>query len=650
MKARCYLLILIAGFITVVPGVAQAKHAAGAHRGAINVLLSDEAGRILSAGQDGFLGIWDPKAGSAVERFQLSSYPVKAMCLKPGARDIAVCESDGLDLHRISVWDYENKTKRFTVRVRDPVSYLSYSGSGRFLIALRGSMAGPLFLDSVTGEPLEGMNYSGNAINFAATGKSERTMVCYSPLGILTYWNLEKGEEVLRLNVPMDIARAVLFSRSRFLAGFDSGGLVVVDAVGGKTLSRSREVKKGHIVTLGEGTEFIAVDTDSRRIFRLNIDNAGKVGIVKNEPFPEGVRTVSAAVSGAGTLFVGAQDGQVRAVQDGAAKSLAFQRQYEIADAAASQDTLALLSAQGSVAFIPADYRALSGEALGFDAAGAYDRVSGLPGQEEAPGFLLWNSDNSRRIAPQLRSASEKGLSLSSMAQLAASYRTVSVWQDKALFLEDSGNLTVVSLKNGKVLFNYYYMGALDAAFINDNTVLLGRSTGSGGSPFILVNINNGETSPFAHASAAGAIVHRGGSGEIYGAVLDQDGTDKKTSVIVLDLQDPAASRPVVEYEGEDTDFLLEECANSLAFTAGRDGALLYNEEQGLLPFERSSGLPVKLINGKDNFIVVDTEGSVVWHDPKNGSILAVLKVYNDGWVLERKKEGALSGAVTGIQ
>jgi hypothetical protein len=34
----------------------------GKHRGAVTALLRDEAGRIFSAGEDGFVGIWNSRA------------------------------------------------------------------------------------------------------------------------------------------------------------------------------------------------------------------------------------------------------------------------------------------------------------------------------------------------------------------------------------------------------------------------------------------------------------------------------------------------------------------------------------------------------------------------------------------------------------
>jgi WD40 repeat protein len=99
---------------------------AGSHRGKVNAVLWDAGhSQILSAGADGFLGIWDIKNNRAEDRFQLSSYALSSMVLRPGKPQIALIENDGLGLYRISAWDYEAKRNLFILRFRDPVSYIT---------------------------------------------------------------------------------------------------------------------------------------------------------------------------------------------------------------------------------------------------------------------------------------------------------------------------------------------------------------------------------------------------------------------------------------------------------------------------------------------------------------------------------------------
>ena len=97
------------------------------HRGAVACIAVDEAGLILSGGDDGFLVIWDGAAMAARERFQLSRHTIEKIALRPGRSEIAVYEGDGIDFYRVSVWNYQEKERRFTLPVTNPVLYC---GSG----------------------------------------------------------------------------------------------------------------------------------------------------------------------------------------------------------------------------------------------------------------------------------------------------------------------------------------------------------------------------------------------------------------------------------------------------------------------------------------------------------------------------------------
>jgi hypothetical protein len=90
----------------------------------------------------------------------------------------------------------------------------------------------------------------------------------------------------------------------------------------------------------------------------------------------------------------------------------------------------------------------------------------------------------------------------------------------------------------------------------------------------------------------------------------------------------------LVEYQGEDTGFGIAECGGALASTIGGDGATLYSS-LGFVPFERSPGLPLRIINGGAWFITIDAVGNIGWHESQTGSLRALLRLYADEWVLE---------------
>ena len=153
------------------------------------------------------------------------------------------------------------------------------------------------------------------------------------------------------------------------------------------------------------------------------------------------------------------------------------------------------------------------------------------------------------------------------------------------------------------------------------------------------VNISTGETVPLHYPAVAGFRLHRGTNGNIYGVIANRSGPNLNTSIIRLDTSNPARSERLVEYQGEDSAFVMAESGGNLAFTLGRREAALYRSTQPgeIISLERCIGLPVKILDGGRHFIVLDGEGGLSWHDNNTGELLAVFRLYRDSWVMVRR-------------
>jgi hypothetical protein len=206
------------------------------------------------------------------------------------------------------------------------------------------------------------------------------------------------------------------------------------------------------------------------------------------------------------------------------------------------------------------------------------------------------------------------------------------------------GNLRVINRDSGDMVFSYSAIGSQDASFIDRENIIVGRSAVSGNTPFLKINIVTGETVPLSYPAAIGARVYRGAGGGVYGAGVIRNGTETQTAIISLHTSNPARSRPLVEYGGEDTLFGMAESNGLLASNLGGGGAAVYriagNGNLPVYPLERSPGLPGKILEGNRRFILLDSEGNITWHDPETGKILALFRLYEDEWTLE--KEGIL--------
>jgi WD40 repeat protein len=632
----------------------------GGHRGAVNALVYDAQGRILSAGADGFLGIWELSHNTALERFQVSSATIHAMVLRPLKTQIGLIESDTLGQYRISAWDYETKQKLFTRSFEDPISYITYSAGGNFLILGGTRRNGVIFVHPETGELLRSAPDIPGTVSFAATGRSERTMISYAPTGVLSYWDLESGKELRHFIVPPEIRSPILFGTNRFLGGIDQGGLVILDAVSGTEIVRDRSISQGTLVPIDPDlSEFVCASVGVSTLYHFSLSASGKLETKNRRTVSQRIAPITSAAITQDAMALGTTNGSLWIFhQDGKTDLMAVKHQSGIAELAASGTVLAIRSG-ASTGFIPLDYTQLTDNTLIRFTSTVYSHitaeVSESPEGSASATFLLWQ-ENNPSLYPVIKQVHFNGRAFISTSdtildKLSARVplRSTAILGDQAIFLDAVGNITVLSTISGEEVFSFSAIGALDATFLDEGNILIGRSAISGNTPFLIVNILTGETVPLGYLSTRGIgiRVYRGSSGSVYGAVIDQESGTMKTVLLRINTTHPALSERLDEYPREDTSFGIAETGGFLGSTLGGEGANRYTPA-GMAPFERSPGFPVDIIDGGRFFIILDGEGNIAWHDPLSGKLLALFHLYEDEWILETVNTGpVLRGRVS---
>jgi hypothetical protein len=642
------------------PEAREERRSAAGHRGKINALARDQDGRIISAGEDGFLGIWDAGAGRAESRFQISEYALPALALRPGRNEAAVIESDRMGLYRVSVWDYIEKRIVFTLRFDDPLLFINYSASGGFLIVSRSARSALIFIHSETGEAFQSPQDLVASVSFAATGKSERTMITYSPAGTLSYWELDSGDEIRRLSVPANLSSPLLFGNNAFFAALEGKELIILDAVSGNEIFRKGGIDHSALFpSEGEDREFIALSSGGTaaelllyRISAAGLETASRAAIPGN-------LTASAAIGGIPpyTAALGASDGGLYFVPaSGDVLPAAVSSPIAVGEGAVSGGVLAFITRDGFSGFIPLDYSEFAdGSLLRLVKEPVYTRVISAPAENVAR-FLYWQNADAR-LAPVLKTVSPAYSGAGEYPEfqeqaplphllLPSPVSSASVLGNRALFMDTAGNVQVIALDSPVVEFSFASPGSLDAAFLDERNIILARSAASGNSPFLKVDIVTGETVPLYYDARAGVKVFRDGGGNFYGAVITGDGEDGKTGILRLDTNDSTRSVSVAEYSGENLDFLLAGENGVLVSDLGGDAPTLYNGQEPIR-FERGEGFPKRILSGGGFFIIIDSEGSIAWYNGESGKLEALLRIYPDGWVLEKDGE-TVQGPIAG--
>jgi hypothetical protein len=619
-----YLLLVLAGLGSSGGLFAQSWNSSqnvelpGNHRGKVTALLLDSRNRILSAGEDGFLEIWSIENNAAVDRYQLTPYAISFMALRPGKPQIAIAERDEIGLCRISAWDYETKKNLFTLGFQDTVSSINYSAAGGFLMITWSGSTGIARIHPETGQALKSPEALSGQAFFAATGRSERNMICYLSSGVISYWDLETGNEIERFTVPANISSPLLLGNNRFLTGFDALGLLILDAVSGSAVTRNAGMQNGVLFTgAPESTEFICLIPNegpsggSSTIYHFYINGSGELETKNRRTLPSNLPGITAGtVVSSTTAALGTAEGNVLIFsQSGSVRVMNTRNQLRITDMASSSQAIGFITEDSRLGFIPLDYNQLdSRNTLSLQDSGIYTRITS--DNEADSGFLLWQSDNTRSfpLIKTLTGRPESGVAADTFIDKVTfrfPLRSVSVYRDRYLFLDLVGNLSVTDQKSGELKFTFTATGAQDADFIDENNILIGRSAGAGNTAFLMVNIETEETVSLAYPAAIGNQVYRGGSGAVYGVAINRESGNFKTSVVNLNTTNPAQSKLLVDYSKENTRFSMGESSGVLAASIGGDRAAIYrligngqNTVAGAQPLERTPGLPVRILGG----------------------------------------------------
>ncbi|MDR2952797.1 MAG: hypothetical protein LBU82_06110 [Treponema sp.] len=645
-KALLVFLSLSASWLT-------AAEIPGGHRGAVTALISS-GDRIISAGEDGFAGIWNVKLKTAQQRFQLTPYGIKAMVKHPLKDEICIIENGGMDQHGISVWNCANWEKLFTLRSKEPVTFVNYSAGGSFIIAGGYNGEKLSLFDSKSGKNIPFPDILTGMPALAVTGRAERNLLVYQSRhehalsgygGLLSYLNLNSASETNQFETPGGLYSPIVFGNNRFLAGINGEGLLVLDAATGAVLDGDDGITSNALLCPVDGDFYCANREGGDSIlYRFAIDNSGNLFYRKRLILPFKEQPVALAATGGNVAF-GTEEGEIFLLaENGSAVKMAHNNSARVIEIAVAKDSVAFLTENGELCFLPLDYTLLEKtQNLAISDKSGYKMISPAIAADEDQ-FLLWQTANTR-LVPALINEKHQFMEnrlLSFPARFPL--RSVSTWGDKVLFLDSSGGVSVYDLKDlsKNAVFTFSSIGAIDAVFTDSNNFILCRGVFGGNSPFFIVNSRTSETLSVAYPARAGITAYAGSTGNIYAAALESGADGVKTKV--LNISTAGAGKTILEYLGEDIQPSLAESEGNFAIAAGGEGAAIYDAEQKTV-FERTEGLPVKLCGSPAFFISLDSEGGIAWHDNKTGKVLAVFRLYADRWTLtaDREVTGVLS-------
>ncbi|UTC43736.1 WD40 repeat domain-containing protein [Treponema sp. OMZ 857] len=454
-----------------------------AHRfeGGVTAIADSSVTRsFFAAGKDGFITRF-PYGTMKPETWQVSAMPVKRIAAHPKKAMVAVYETDGFSIHKISLWDWQTKKQLYAKRFASSVLSLSWSAQGTYLFIGTASTEGITVLD-INGNVKKVYPRPPGIVLLAATGPSEKSIVTYGETGRLVYADIAKKSILTQYETEDRLESPELIKNYTQIIGYKNGNVVVVKAASGEVLEN---YPARSALFAGKITDSLPVwieKGDTRQTWHLSQGN--KKSPAFSLPYPA---AITAARHVDSTVVIGTDDGRLYRLKQNSDAAISLTElnidtSIQVSDICTKDSKIYMLS--GSTLYAAASPTDKPEPVI--------QSVSGERCTVYGNGFLFWSAEKNVPLY-----YAEEGQIPAILYRPRERLNSVSVYKDTIAAVRAFSGLVLLDGKSGAQLFTYQAAGLQDAVQVDDTYVLITKSTGGIiRQPLLLIDIRTGETIP----------------------------------------------------------------------------------------------------------------------------------------------------------
>lgn len=583
------------------------------HAGSVLAIATVPGTNIFfSSGMDGFLTRYNTEASD--ETWQISDIPLRNIAVHPDGNLVAVYESDGFSIHRISVWNWGEKKRLYAKRFKDSVISLSWSAKGKYLMIGNTSIEGISIFDGQTGTIQSLFKTSPGIVSLSLTGSSETNMITYGPSGRIMYTDLTTQKEKASYPSEQDLFSPIIFNNNLNIAGYKDNIVFILDATSGKTIK-----------TFPASSPVMATQVQDTQPVWLEQNNNGewiiKNGFNSSPTFlvpDNSIVTIARGINN--QIIFGTDSGKIFAIQKSFENSplpvsYSGDGLLRIDDIASDGYRLFILSS-GTV-FISSG----PGKAPVFAFSGiSANRLAWMNNT-----LVFWST---KKIDPIIQTSFD-GQTHTVLYQSKESIRSLSVSGSSLAFIEGNSIAMVLNTANIDNPFVYSGAGLQDALVVSEDRILVSKSsTLRSPYPILLINTHTGETVslPIKGDLCFGLRQSENNIKKIIGFLVKSDSVST-TELISIELNLQSVGSTVIkteaQYADEDLVAIVLVDSETLITNLGKGSLIeIKNDTNGQSFLERGSSLPAKAV-GMDQFLVsLNYDGSLTWFDKQSGRLL----------------------------
>lgn len=651
------------------------------HNGKANHGTFAPDGSFYSVGDDGFVIKWNSE--NKGEHYQISDLEIKYITASPNGTDIAIYETDGYSVNRISIWNWKTKRRLVVKRFTDTISTINFSEKGSWLMIGTNSVDGIIFLNAKTGTVLRKVKESPGMVTMIYSSSTENSGIMYTPLGKLIYTNFKTGVTKQAISVETNLNQPTLFNSDLLFAGIKNDSIYIYHSVTGDLLAKINE-KNAQIISTRDDSNLYYLVKDGRNYVLkmiqsgiekqqiitqvenpiesqqnvitpeqgdvLSSDNQNEqnemlektytqvitekdVLVFEKNPvivktiYTEGRSEISALTKNNSDILALCENGTIQ--KTNVEPNLTISKMENISQVVYSKIYDIAVMNENFYFLTDKDVFSSSYTDQSITTVKANKGYTNLLSYQNS---LIFYSKNkaSNVVISDLNSQTEKVLYKST-----GSIQNIHLKDGLLLIIEGSSKVVLVDIEKATSKVVYTGVGIQDAILYTENDIYVAKTAASSpNSALIHVDANTQETVIVPINGEVAFSLTQSTSSNIFYGVCVYSGTTKRTDIFAY-YPDSKKYTAIFQWGDEDTD----------AFTTFRNGYLYSNigktqvlavnvSTRKSTSLSRFASLPQKLESNSSLMVVLNEDGSISWYNAKTNSLYANWYVTVEGnWI-----------------
>lgn len=578
-------------------------------------------GSYFTASDDGFVIKWTFDGQG--EHYQFSDVSIKLLAVSPSGNEIALYETDGGSINRITVWDWKTLSRKYLKKFSDSITSLAYSANGTYLIAGTATVDGAVFIRTQGWQLVDKIKANTGIVNYIHTSNTEKTCVFYSPSGALSFYNFTTGKIKQKMQLLKGLTQPVMYNDNRFFAGIRDNTIYITAS--GKTIA-SVPANNPIILSTEADYNLYYLETDGRGNYDVKMlesleeNKISNPRLVKTLKGPRGSAVITAAVKDATNIYFGGKNGSVYKSEVEA--TITTNTMVELSENTYSK-IYGMAPAENDFFFLTTNsiYRS------SYD-TGVISKLTSTSGESDIIAYkdnsvILWSQSDKTpvKLVDLDKKASKVLFTPKSSVQ---KVRLCSVdGKDYLIEIESNSVVNLYDIESGSFSEIYSGTGIQDAVYMNNKLVYIAKSAATNPqTPLITVNPETMETVPLSIKGNVTFALSTDGK-TIYGLNIISDDTGRNTYVFSYNVYTKQMTN-ILKFAEEDSEASTYLNGNTLFTNIGRNKFYCYNiSTKKRFAYNRSASIPKSICVNTKRAVILNSNGSISWCGTTDSKLLA---------------------------